>query len=125
MDFGESKNPNLDDLMRLGMSTAKQGNRDNARVIFRQVLDADKRHVGAWLWLASLAENNTDRRRYLETVLRLDPDNETAKKQLAKLDQAVSRSENASLRFGIMIVAVLVIALVLVIGVVLIATKVL
>jgi hypothetical protein len=124
MDFGEAKNPNLDDLMRLGINTAKQGNRDNARVIFRQVLDADKRHVGAWLWMASLAESNVDRRRYLETVLRLDPNNETATKQLAKLDQAVSRSENASLRFGVMVVLVLIVAMVIVIGGVLVLAKV-
>ncbi|MEP7289199.1 MAG: hypothetical protein ABI947_25890 [Chloroflexota bacterium] len=114
MDFSESKSPNLEDLMRLGVRTAKEGNRDNARVIFQQVLSADKRHINAWLWMASLAENNIDRRRYLETVLRLSPDNLTAKKQLAALDTAVARGENRSVRFGVMIVFVLILALVLV-----------
>jgi hypothetical protein len=115
MDYGspgEGKNPNLDDLMRLGVRTAKAGNRDNARVIFQQVLDQDKRNEAAWLWMASLAENNLDRRRYLETVLQLNPNNPTASKQLAAMDQSVQRSEGASIRVGVMILAVLILALV-------------
>jgi hypothetical protein len=120
---GESKNPNLEDLMRLGASTAKAGNKDNARVIFRQVLDADKRNVGAWLWMASLAENNIDRRRYLETVLQLSPNNATARKQLAVMDRTVQRGENASLRLGIIILVILVFAVVAVGVAVLVITR--
>ncbi len=117
MDYGtpgEAKNPNLDDLMRLGVRTAKAGNRDNARVIFQQVLDLDKRNEAAWLWMASLAENKIDRRRYLETVLQLNPGNQRAARQLALMDQAVKTSEGASIRVGVMILAVLVLALALV-----------
>ncbi len=116
MGLGSSgeKAPNIDDLMRLGVRTAKAGNRDNARVIFQQVLDNDKRNIAAWLWMAVLAEDEIDRRRYLETVLKLDPGNATARKQLAALDQAVTRSEGASIRLGVMILAVLILALALV-----------
>ena len=113
---GESKNPNLEDLMRLGANTAKAGNRDNARVIFRQVLAADKRNVGAWLWMASLAENDIDRRRYYETVLKLNPNNATARKKLSEMDRTVQRGENASVRLGIIILVILVVA-VLAVGV--------
>lgn len=123
MDFSDSKSPNLEDLMRLGIRSAKEGNRENARVIFRQVLNADKRHVGAWLWMASLAENNIDKRRYLETVLRLDPGNTTARQQLNQLDKAIERSENASVRFGVMIVLVLIAAIVAVGLIVFLITK--
>ena len=119
---GESKNPNLEDLMRLGVSSAKAGNRDNARVIFRQILAADKRNVGAWLWMASLAENEIDRRRYYETVLKLSPNNATARKKLADMDRSVQRGENASLRLGIIILVILVVAVVAVIGAVLLIT---
>jgi thioredoxin-like negative regulator of GroEL len=120
---GEAKNPNLDDLMRLAVRTAKAGNRDNARVIFQQVLDQDKRNEAAWLWMASLADNNTDRRRYLETVLQLNPNNRTAANQLAAMDKAVQSSEGASIRVGVMILAVLVLALALVGAVVIIITR--
>src|SRR5579859_4517667 len=112
MDSGDAKNPNLDDLLRLGIQTAKAGNKDNARVIFQKVLDADKRNVPAWLWMAALSDDNIKRRAYLETVLRLDHNNATAKKQLAALDQAVSRVENASLRSGIRIISFLIAALI-------------
>jgi Tfp pilus assembly protein PilF len=120
---GEARGPNLDDLMRLAVSTAKAGNRDNARVIFQQVLDVDKRNEAAWLWMASLADNNIDRRRYLETVLQLNPNNPTAAKQLALMDQVVKKSEGASIRLGIMILAVLILALAVVGAIILIITR--
>jgi hypothetical protein len=100
-----SSGPNLDDLIRLGVRTAKAGNKDNARVIFQQVLDTDKRNELAWLWMASLADNGLDRRRYLETVLKLNPNNATARKQLGAMDSASKSSEGASIRAGVVILA--------------------
>jgi hypothetical protein len=100
-----SSGPNLDDLIRLGVRTAKAGNKDNARVIFQQVLDTDKRNELAWLWMASLAENSVDRRRYLETVLKLNPNNATARKQLGAMESASKSSEGASIRAGVVILA--------------------
>ena len=120
---GETKNPNLEDLLRLGVRTAKAGNREGARVIFQQVLDTDKRNEIAWLWMASLAENNIDRRRFLETVLKINPGNTTASKQLGQMNQAVKRSEGASVRTGIILLAVLILALALVGAVVLVIVK--
>jgi hypothetical protein len=122
---GSSKStPNLEDLMRLGVRTAKAGNKEGARVIFQQVLDSDKRNERAWLWMASVADNDIDRRRYLETVLKLDPQNRIASKQLAAMDKAIRGTEGASLRLGVMIVAVLVIALIVVAAVIFVITRV-
>ncbi len=123
MDFGEAKNPNLEDLIRLGARTAKAGNRENARVIFQKVLDADKRNETAWLWMAALAESNIDRRRYLHTVLQINPSNANAQKQLQRLDQQMQKAEGSSMRFGIWIVALLVIALVVLGGITFIVVK--
>ena len=121
---GSSKStPNLEDLMRLGVRTAKAGNKEGARVIFQQVLDTDKRNERAWLWMASVADNDIDRRRYLETVLMLDPQNRIASKQLAAMDKAIRGTEGASLRLGVMIVTVLVIALVVVAAVIFVITR--
>jgi hypothetical protein len=100
--------------MRLGIRTAKAGNRTNARVIFQQILATDKRNEHAWLWMASLAETSTDRRRYLETVLQLNPDNNTAKKQLSMMDKEIQRVENRSISFGVKILLALVAVLVIV-----------
>ena len=123
MSSGEPKNPNLEDLMNLGKNTAKAGNKENARVIFRKVLDTDKRNVEAWQWMASLADNNVDKRRYLETVLKLNPGNQWAQKQLAAMNSAVTNTESASLRFGIMVVVVLVLALLIVGGAVILLIR--
>ncbi len=109
--------------MRLGARTAKSGNKEGARVIFQQVLDTDKRNERAWLWLASLADNAIDRRRYLETVLKLDPENAIAHRQLNEMDHMIQSTEGASMRFGLMIVVVLVVALVVVGLVVLVASR--
>src|SRR5258707_9894878 len=123
MDSGESKNLNLEDMMRLGVNSAKAGNKENARVIFQQVLSVDKRHVSAWLWLASLGNDDIDRRRYLETVLKLSPNNPTALKQLATMDKAIQRTQNSSLRLGIILVVILVLAVVVVGGAIVVMTK--
>jgi Tfp pilus assembly protein PilF len=121
---GSSKSTlNLEDLMRLGVRTAKAGNKEGARVIFQQVLDSDKRNERAWLWMAFVADNDIDRRRYLETALKLDPQNSIASRQLAQMDQAIRGTEGASLRLGVMIVAVLVIALAVVVALVLVITR--
>src|SRR5258707_11799506 len=110
--------------MRLGVTSAKAGKKENARVIFQRILSTDKRHVGAWLWMAYLADDNVDRRRYLETVLRLDPTNATARKQLASLDRAIERGENRSVRFGVMILFMLIIVLIVVGGIIFLVSKV-
>ncbi|SRR5258708_4482639 len=123
MDSGDAKNPNLEDLMNLGKNTAKAGNKENARVIFRKVLDTDKRNVEAWQWMASLADNNVDKRRYLETILKLNPGNQWAQKQLSAMNNVVATGESASLRFGIMILVVLVVALVVVGGAIILLTR--
>ncbi len=120
---GSVKKPNLDDLMRLGVRAAKEGNKQGARLFFQQVLDEDKRHESAWLWMASLADDEVDKRRYLETVLRINPDNATARRQLGQLNRAVQSGEGASMRFGLVLVVALITILVLVGVAVLIATQ--
>lgn len=112
---GGSNTPNLEQLLQLGIRTAREGNRQSARVIFQQVLDADKRNERAWLWMASVAEDDMDRRRYLETVLRLNPKNEKAKQYLASMEKRSASTENRTLVRGLIILAILVVLVILVI----------
>lgn len=112
---GESGTPNLEDLLRLGIRTAKSGNKEGARVMFQQVLDIDKRNERAWLWLASVAETDIDRRRYLQTVLRINPNNANAKKHLASMDRAVDSAEQRSMRLGLTALAVIVLLIIFVV----------
>jgi len=115
--------PNLEDLLRLGINTAKAGNKDNARVIFKQVIEQDKRNERAWLWLASVEEDEIERRRILQTVLQLNPNNTKAKELLNALDSAVSRTEQASIMLGLRILAFVVVLLVIVGVVVFLLTR--
>lgn len=83
-ESGERAIPNLEQLMQLGIQTARQGNKQNARVIFQQVLDFDKQNERAWLWMAAVAETPADRYRYLKTVLSINPRNPTALRELGR-----------------------------------------
>ena len=121
-DFGEV--PNLEELMQLGVRTAKNGNKEGARVIFEKILAVDKRHERAWLWMASLSDDDIERRRYLQTVLNINPNNSSARKYLKAMDQSVSSSERRSLVVGGIIVGILVITLILVAIIVLVVTRV-
>src|SRR5450631_3661438 len=71
---------NLEQLVRLGIQTARAGNRASARLMFERVLAVNNNEERAWFWLASLADNDDDKRRYLQTVLKLNPGNEIAKR---------------------------------------------
>ncbi|HEX3050242.1 MAG TPA: hypothetical protein VHP83_06260 [Aggregatilineaceae bacterium] len=92
--------PNLEQLMQLGIQTARQGNRQNARMIFQQILDADAQNERAWLWMAAVAENPADRFRYLTTVLRINPNNPTAQRELEKLKKRETSNTSQVLLYG-------------------------
>jgi thioredoxin-like negative regulator of GroEL len=115
-----SNKPNLDELMQLGKRAVDEGNRDGARIMFRQVIDRDKRNEEAWLWLAGVEEDRNEKRRYLQTVLDINPNNPTAKRLMLAMNNAVARDDQASMRAGIMIVAGLVVLLVLVVVIIIV-----
>jgi GrpB-like predicted nucleotidyltransferase (UPF0157 family) len=96
-----SSSPNLEQLMQLGIQTARKGNKPNARMIFQQILDADKQNERAWLWMAAVSETPEDRFRYLRTVLRINPHNQTALRELKKMQQRRESSNSQALRYGL------------------------
>jgi hypothetical protein len=120
---GESNVPNLEDLLRLGITTAKAGNKEGARVIFQQVIANDKRNERAWLWLASVEDSPIERRRILQTVLEMNPNNANAKKLLGAMDRAVASSEKQSMMLGIRILIGLVVLIAIVAFVVLLISR--
>lgn len=112
MDTNNDANiPNLEQLMQLGIQTARQGNKQNARMIFQQVLDHDKQNERAWLWMASVAELPVDRLRYLKTVLQINPNNQVALRQINQMERK-QESHNSRVMFyggiGLALVLVLV-----------------
>jgi thioredoxin-like negative regulator of GroEL len=109
MNNDEAQGLNLEQLMQLGIQTAKEGNKPNARVIFQQILDIDKQNERALLWMAAVAATPEDRVRYLKTVLRVNPNNKTAQKQLESMKRKKASNNSQVMRYGLFfLVAVLI-----------------
>ncbi len=105
--------PNLEQLLQIGIQAARKGNKAGARVMLQQVIDADKTNERAWLWMAAIAETSDDRRRYLNAVLRLNPENPTALRELEKLNRKQVSSNTQVIRYGMMgLLALLVLVLI-------------
>ncbi len=121
-DFTDERgnSPNREQLLQLAIGSAKQGNRNAARLMFRRILSEDKSNERAMMWMAKLAETKSERRVWLQRVLTVNPNNETARQNLARLKyRRNSRENRVLLVFGVL-AAVLVIlgavVLVIVVG---------
>lgn len=106
--------PNLEQLVQLGIRTARQGNKQGARVIFERVLEQNQDEERAWIWLAWAADNEVDRKRYLETAIRINPRSK-ARQLLADMENKQSSGESRTLVRGLVILGILIALTVLVI----------
>ena len=110
---GSANTPNLEELLQIAMSTLKQGNKQGAEVIIRQVLEADKYNDRAWVLLAFTTDDEVQKRRWLNQSLRLNPENSAAKKALEKLDKKQTNVNDRTVFIGTMgVVAALGIAII-------------
>ena len=89
--------PNREELFQMAENTARRGQNEPARMMFRQVLEQDKRDERAMLWMARLAKSKRERKQWLERVLMVDPENELAQKQLKKMEHRQAAKENRTL----------------------------
>lgn len=90
-----SSDPYVTTLLEAGIAAAKTGQRDEARHFLLQVVEQDEENVLGWLWLCGLVDDIEERQICLENVLALDPDNETARKALALLQQQQGAAQPA------------------------------
>ncbi|MEO0563770.1 MAG: tetratricopeptide repeat protein [Chloroflexota bacterium] len=98
--------PNREQLLNMGIQSAKQGNAQGARVMLRQVLEQDPKNERAMLWMAKTAKSPTERKQWLRRVLEVNPDNGVAKKALDQMEHRAAASENRRLfYFGSIAVA--------------------
>jgi hypothetical protein len=56
-----------------------EGDRDRARDLLMQVVEADERNEQAWLWLSGAVEDAEDQQVALENVLDINPENQAAR----------------------------------------------
>ncbi|NWG15007.1 MAG: hypothetical protein HXY41_00080 [Chloroflexi bacterium] len=114
----EGVQPNREELLQMGIRAAKAGNRDAARITFQQILSQDKRNERAMMWMAKIAETPAERKKWLNRVLTVNPENESARRALQKIAYKRSAKENRTLLIfgvvaGVMIVLGVVVVLVL------------
>lgn len=114
----EGVQPNREELLQMGIRAAKAGNRDAARITFQQILSQDKRNERAMMWMAKIAESPAERKKWLNRVLAVNPENESAQRILQKMAYKRSAKENRTLLIfglvaGVMIVLGVVVVLVL------------
>ncbi len=112
--------PNREELLQMGIRAAKAGNLEAARVTFQQVLSQDRRNERAMMWMAKIAETKAERKKWLNRVLVINPDNTIARKALAKEMRRRSAKENRVLLiFGMVAGVLIVLGIVVVLGILL------
>lgn len=113
MEEGQSLTP--DQLLKLGIQAVKAGNKETARVLFQQVLDQDRRNERALLWMASVLDAPEERMLYLRAVLKVNPHNKTAKKNLEKLEAITSAHDRRLVRTALIAFSALIVVVILVV----------
>ncbi len=80
-------------MLRDGIEAAREGDRKKARELFEKVTELEENNEKAWLWLASVMDTDEERRICFANVLQIDPDNERAQKEMAKIEARMNKSK--------------------------------
>lgn len=75
----------MERLLEQAIALAQAGEREEARRLLLQAISEDPTHISAWLWLATVAADQTERVNALQRVLELDPTHRTARAALEQL----------------------------------------
>jgi hypothetical protein len=84
--------PSKDDLVK-AINLIKTGETEPAGKILHDLLVAEPQNERAWLAMSYCVTTPEDKRFCLEKVLEIDPANSSAKKFIARLDQASPKSD--------------------------------
>lgn len=71
----------------------KAGDKQKGREIIAEILKGDRNNEQAWLWVTETDITHEQKIKSLQNVLRINPNNETARKGLEKLQKPQSSSE--------------------------------
>ena len=114
-----SDSPNLEQLFQMAVDAARNGQKQGARMMFQQILARDKDNIRVMMWLAKIARNSNERRKWLNRILDVDTTNAAAIKALDGMDNRDATQRNRQIfRFARIayIITVLVIAAVMIIA---------
>lgn len=83
-------------LLQEGVNAAKNGDKEKARALLRELTELDSNCELAWLWLATLAKDIEEATQHTLRVLRINPDNERAKAWIEKLQPSPAAMDASS-----------------------------
>jgi hypothetical protein len=75
-----------DEGLRQAIALIKAGNKSEALPILKNILKTDRNNELAWLWLSACADKLEDKRFCFHEALRINPNNEQAKKALEQIE---------------------------------------
>jgi len=81
-----------------GVDAAEADQAMYAEDCFRKALEYDDQNASAWLWLASLSKDAESRKRFLERVLAIDPENQAAHTAMRSMSDEEERSAFAEIK---------------------------
>jgi Tfp pilus assembly protein PilF len=109
--------PNREELLQMGIRAAKSGNKEGARMMLDQVLAQDKRNERAMMWMAKITDSRAERKKWLDRVLEINPDNANAREAIKRMSYQQSARENRTLLiFGVVVGVLIVLAIVIVVA---------
>jgi hypothetical protein len=74
------------DILEQGIAALKAGQKAEARHLLEQVVQQDKDNETAWLWLSGAVDTDRDRIHCLRETLRINPNNQHARRGLEMLE---------------------------------------
>lgn len=77
----------MDSRLDRAIEFIKIGEKSKARKLLREILKSDPRNEEAWIWMSGILDDVKQRRLCLNNALKINPDNELAKKGLAALEK--------------------------------------
>lgn len=78
---------NVEAMVREGKAALKAGRKDEARTLLMKAVELDPYNEDGWLWLSGIVDSPEDQRTCLENVLAINPNNQSAQRGLAILNQ--------------------------------------
>ena len=75
----------VDTLFQEAVESLRTGDRPHAKDLLTRLLKTDQNNVNYWVWMSAAVETAKERVYCLQTALRLDPENGTAKRGLILL----------------------------------------
>ena len=78
----------MTNFLQQAITAIKSGDKATGKqLLIDEVLKQNPRDENAWLWMTQVADADEDRVNYLQHVLKINPNNEAAKRGLAALQK--------------------------------------